>query len=239
MNGGSWNGRQLVDPDYIKEALSVQIGNEYAPEQKDGRCGYGYQLWACSIPGVYRFDGAQGQYGIVWPKKRVAVAVHEGAIAPYGPQRTLDVIYEELLLKIAEEPLEENEEEYNRLLEIEKHMEFMPDRPNDITPDLDLSGKYIVTEGDPTPWLGLAPPGGADMFALYRAKDRKGRMEEFRLEMKEDRCILEVNGYARFEAGFDGKLVLRNTDNVFPDLTAYSATARYINGYTWRSPYIG
>ncbi|WP_346902373.1 hypothetical protein, partial [Faecalicatena contorta] len=95
-----------------------------------------------------------------------------------------------------------------------------------------LSGKYIVTEGDPTPWLGLAPPGGADMFALYRAKDRKGRMEEFRLEMKEDRCILEVNGYARFEAGFDGKLVLRNTDNVFPDLTAYSATARYINGYT-------
>ncbi|MEE0201630.1 hypothetical protein EAI28_22160 [Faecalicatena contorta] len=232
MNGGSWNGRQLVDPGYIKEALSVQIENEYAPEQKDGKCGYGYQLWACSIPGVYRFDGAQGQYGIVWPKKRVAVAVHEGAIAPYGPQRTLDVIYEELLLKIAEEPLEENEEEYNRLLEIEKHMEFMPDRPNDITPDLDLSGKYIVTEGDPTPWLGLAPPGGADMFALYRAKDRKGRMEEFRLEMKEDRCILEVNGYARFEAGFDGKLVLRNTDNVFPDLTAYSATARYINGYT-------
>ena len=36
MNGGSWNGRQLVDPDYIKEALSVQIENEYAPEQKDG-----------------------------------------------------------------------------------------------------------------------------------------------------------------------------------------------------------
>ena len=57
-------------------------------------------------------------------------------------------------------------------------------------------------------------------------------MEEFTLEMKADRCILEVNGYARFEAGFDGKLVLRNTDNVFPDLTAYCATARYINGYT-------
>ena len=72
---------------------------------------------------MYRFDGAQGQYGIVWPKKRVAVVVHEGAIAPYGPQRTLDVIYEELLLKIADEPLEENEEEYNRLLEIEKNME--------------------------------------------------------------------------------------------------------------------
>ena len=37
MNGGSWNGRQLVDPDYIKEALSIQIENEYAPEQKDGK----------------------------------------------------------------------------------------------------------------------------------------------------------------------------------------------------------
>lgn len=232
MNGGRWNGKQLVSPEYIKEALSVQIENEYAPEQKDGKCGYGYQLWACSMPGVYRFDGAQGQYGIIWPEKKIVVAVHEGAIAPYGPQRTLDVIYEELLLKMADEPLEENEKEYLQLLENEKNMEFMPDKPNEITPDIDFSGRYIVTEGNPTPWLGLAPPGGGDMFALYRAKDKKGELEQFTLKINTDRCIFEVNDYARFEAVFDGRLVLLNTDNVFPELTAYCASARYINGYT-------
>ena len=57
-NGGSWDGEQILEPGFVKDALSVQIENPYAPEQKDGRCGYGYLLWACSIPGVFRFDGS-------------------------------------------------------------------------------------------------------------------------------------------------------------------------------------
>lgn len=232
MNGGRWNGKQLVAPEFIKEALSVQIETQYAPEQKDGKCGYGYQLWACSIPGVYRFDGGQGQYGIVWPEKKIVVAVHEGAIVPYGPQRTLDVIYEELLLKMADEPLKENEEDYHSLLEFEKNMKFIQDRPNEIKPDIDFNGSYILTEGQPTPWLELAPPGGKDLFAIYRDPGKKDGMEHFTFEINQDTCIFTVDGYAKFEARFDGKLVLGHTDHVFPDLTAYSATARYINGYT-------
>ena len=65
MNNGRWNDEQIVSEEFIREALSVRIKTDEAPEQKDGRCGYGYQLWACSIPGVYRFDGGQGQYGII------------------------------------------------------------------------------------------------------------------------------------------------------------------------------
>lgn len=232
MNGGKWNGKQLIDPQFVKDALSVQISTQDAPEQKDGRCGYGYQLWACSIPGVYRFDGGQGQYGIIWPEKGITVAIHEGAIVPYGPQRTLDVIAEELLLKMGEEPLKENPEEYNRLLSFEKDMKYKPDRANYIKPEIDLSGRYQVTEGDPNPWLGLAPPGREDMFIPYRDKHKKSKMETFILEIGEEICRFYVNDYAEFTARMDGQLELKNTDNVFPELTAYSATARFINGYT-------
>lgn len=80
MNNGRWNGEQIVSEEFIREALSVRIMTDEAPEQKDGRCGYGYQLWACSIPGVYRFDGGQGQYGIIWPEKELCVVVHEGEL---------------------------------------------------------------------------------------------------------------------------------------------------------------
>lgn len=79
-SGGVWSGEQILDSNFVQEALSVQIENPYAPEQKDGRCGYGYQLWACSIPGVFRFDGGQGQYGILWPEKQLVISLHEGCV---------------------------------------------------------------------------------------------------------------------------------------------------------------
>ena len=73
VQGGRWQGRQIIPEAFIRESLSIQTDTSEAPEQRDGRCGYGYQLWACSIPGVFRFDGGQGQYGIIWPEN----------IAPY------------------------------------------------------------------------------------------------------------------------------------------------------------
>ena len=57
-------------------------------------------------------------------------------------------------------------------------------------------------------------------------------METFILEIGEEICRFYVNDYAEFTARMDGQLELKNTDNVFPELTAYSATARFINGYT-------
>ena len=45
-------------------------------------------------------------------------------------------------------------------------------------------------------------------------------------------CKFQVNGQVEFLARMDGKLELRETENVFTRLTAYCATARFINGYT-------
>ena len=82
---------ELVEIYLVSDGYKVYKADN-APEQKDGKCGYGYQLWACSIPGVYRFDGAQGQYGIVWPKKRVAVVEFRrepGSLKPILPTRPM------------------------------------------------------------------------------------------------------------------------------------------------------
>jgi len=232
MNGGKWNGEQLVDSDFIKDALSVQINTEYAPEQKDGRCGYGYQLWACSIPGVYRFDGGQGQYGIIWPEKELVIALHQGAIVPYGPQQTLDVLYDELLNQIEEDPLPKDDKSYEELLFFEKAMNVGKDQPNKITPSVDLTGTYEVIQGDANPWLGMAPPGQDDLFAIFRDPSKQGEIKEFDLKMEKEECVFTVNQYATFHASMDGVWRLNNTDNVFPEIGNYCATARYINSYT-------
>ena len=89
-------------------AMSCQISTEPNGGTEDYRHGYGFQLWNSAIPGVYRFDGGQGQYGLIWPERKIAVAIHEGAVMPEGPQITLDVLYEYLLNEMPNDPLPEN-----------------------------------------------------------------------------------------------------------------------------------
>ncbi len=71
---GKWNGRQLVDTEWIKEATSKQIST---PDEEKSlwSCGYGYQFWLSPYPDSYRADGAFGQITTVLPQKGLAVAV--------------------------------------------------------------------------------------------------------------------------------------------------------------------
>lgn len=231
MNGGKWNGEQILDEEFVKAALSVHVVTSYAPEQKDGRCGYGYQLWACSIPGVFRFDGGQGQYGIIWPEKELVISLHEGGVCPYGPQMTLDKLYENLLLKLADESLPGNKEAYEKLLECEKSLTMPKDEANKITEVSDFNGKYKVIEGKASPWFAVAP-AKVNLFEMFQDSTKKAEMEEFVIEMDKDKCTLTVDNYGVFEAYFDGSMHLIYTENVYPKLGYTCSTARYFDQNT-------
>ncbi len=83
LQKGSWNGSQLLNPEWIEEATYPHImqyaGTSPTPEQleayakDDKKSGYGYQLWICP-GGGYRLDGAHGQYCYVYPDKQLVVA---------------------------------------------------------------------------------------------------------------------------------------------------------------------
>ena len=226
-NGGSWNGEQILPQAFVQSALSVQIENPYAPEQKDGRCGYGYLLWACSIPGVYRFDGGQGQYGIIWPEKGLVVAVHEGALTPLGPQKTLDTLYETLLLPIADGPLPPSPEEYAALLRLQSSQSMQPDKPNTLPPDLSFSGHYRISEGSFDPWIAVSPPGSGDLFAAFRNSEKDIPIRSFSLDVAERALALRLDTGAVLRASLDGSLTRGFTETPFPSLGAYAASARF------------
>ena len=67
LDGGCWEGRQLVPAEWVKEMMKKQMEN--------GAEGYGYQMWVCEYPTAARADGAFGQYIIVVPEKDVVVVV--------------------------------------------------------------------------------------------------------------------------------------------------------------------
>lgn len=228
---GKWQGEQILSERFVREALSVQTDTSYAPEQKDGKCGYGYQLWACSRPGVYRFDGGQGQFGILWPEKKLVVSIHEGAMMPYGPQATLDAVYECLFDVIGEEALEENREAYGYFRSFAESLAMPEDLPDEIPRHEDLTGRYSMISGEIDPWMCVAPPGKGDFFKLFREKERDLPVREFAIAEEEDSYVFGF-GEHQIRAYKDGKWRIRKIRNVLEGLDDYCATARFINGYT-------
>lgn len=78
LQKGMWNGRQLLPQEWVAEASSLQIENgDGKPDSGDWSQGYGYQFWRCRH-GLYRGDGAFGQFCIVMPEQDAVVAITSG-----------------------------------------------------------------------------------------------------------------------------------------------------------------
>ena len=227
-NLGKWNGEQILDEALVRRALSVQTENADNPDLLDWRCGYGYQLWACSYPGVYRIDGGQAQYGIIWPEQGITVAIHEGAILPDGLQDTLNVVYRFLFDKLAGDKLPENPDAYMALLRQCQEARYPDDPANESIVNPTLSGTYTVTQGELDPWISLSPSNSGDFFRPYR--DNPFEIPKFELSVGSDGVLLRFSESSAIYARFDGKLYRGQTETPFNALGNYAATARFLSG---------
>lgn len=100
-DGGVWEGERILSEEYVKLATSKQndSASERAvnPPAEDNFVGYGFQIWMCRPKGVYRADGAMGQFTIVFPDRDMLLAITENASGSTGgamPQKALDTIWE-------------------------------------------------------------------------------------------------------------------------------------------------
>jgi len=118
-DGGVWEGERILSEDYVKKAITLQ--NESATEEannalaKDNFLGYGFQLWMCKPKGVYRADGAMGQFTIVVPDKDMIIAITENASGSHWAQTTLDTMWEFLDEISCEDSIPEKETSSDKL----------------------------------------------------------------------------------------------------------------------------
>lgn len=83
LDGGVWEGHQLVPAEWVREASRKQIDNFFPREREEENVpkspwhewGYGYQFWLSEYPGSFRADGAFGQITMVLPKLELVIAV--------------------------------------------------------------------------------------------------------------------------------------------------------------------
>ncbi len=92
LQKGQWQGKQLVPASWIAAATARQTSNGSNPNS-DWDQGYGYQFWRCRH-GLYRGDGAFGQYCIVMPEQDAVIAITSGV---RDMQAVMNLIWDRLL----------------------------------------------------------------------------------------------------------------------------------------------
>jgi CubicO group peptidase (beta-lactamase class C family) len=111
LDGGVFEGERILSEIYVNQAVTKQIDTSTQavsyPFAKDNFCGYGFQIWMCRPEGVYRADGAMGQFAIVAPKQDMIISITETGKGIDGPQKTLDAIWM-FLDEVADDTLPED-----------------------------------------------------------------------------------------------------------------------------------
>ncbi|MBE6569148.1 MAG: serine hydrolase [Ruminococcaceae bacterium] len=82
LNGGSWNGEQILNEDYVKAAISTQFDNTQ-PYSLPYRCqGYGYQIWKC-YQDSFLFSGMHTQLAVGVPGKDIIFIYNSDHLGKY------------------------------------------------------------------------------------------------------------------------------------------------------------
>jgi CubicO group peptidase (beta-lactamase class C family) len=110
LQKGKWHGKQLVPASWVAAATARQVSNGSNPKS-DWEQGYGFQFWRCRH-GVYRGDGANGQFCIVLPDQDAVIAM---TAASNSMQAQLNVVWDKLLPAFGAKALPENEPEQDKL----------------------------------------------------------------------------------------------------------------------------
>ena len=115
MDNGSWQGKQLISAEYVKEATSKIVDNS---EEKAGHVfsyGYGYQIWRHGRDG-FAFVGMGGQLTLVVPSKRLIFIINSDN---QGNPSAYDIIvngfFSFIVDRISDTPLPDSPDEYREL----------------------------------------------------------------------------------------------------------------------------
>lgn len=118
LDGGVWEGRRILSEAWVKEATKKQT------ETFDGDAsgGYGYQIWA-NADGSYQFNGAFGQYVMVFPECNAVVAMFSGCADLFARGELMRLVHA-ALFGGSGKPLPENTYALSSLRETEKRLEI-------------------------------------------------------------------------------------------------------------------
>ena len=207
LQRGKWNGEAVLSPFWVDLATArhtwsgwQNVGVKSLGEGSDWEQGYGFQFWRCCPDGVYRADGAAGQFTVVMPEQDMVVSVNAG-LDNMG--RELAYIWKHLLPAAKDAPLPENPEAQAK-----------------------LRARIAALAIKPVPTLvGVNLAGGKFFACEFKENHRGFKSVRFDLDGGKVNCTLETRaGKQVFPAG----LGAWETGKIRIDTENYEALGGYI-----------
>jgi CubicO group peptidase (beta-lactamase class C family) len=124
LQKGMWQGNRILSEAWVEEATFSHISNGDGGNS-DWKHGYGYQFWRCQKSGVYRGDGAFGQFCIVMPEQDAVVAITS---AVSSMQHVLNQVWKHLLPAMGASPQPQDAELNAQLVERLSQLAIAPPR---------------------------------------------------------------------------------------------------------------
>lgn len=124
MNGGNWQGKQIIDEDFIKTAVSKVVDNNTIGFEGVFTQGYGYQIWRTEYNG-FAFNGMGGQLTICIPDKDF-IFVCTGDNQGYSDAKGLMLgsLYDLIIENLSDTPLPPNQVAQAKIQELENELEL-------------------------------------------------------------------------------------------------------------------
>lgn len=214
---GYADGSQIVSEEWMHEATRKQIDTTNDPGTEDAKLGYGWQLWMCQKPGVYRFDGGQGQFCLIDTEKNAVISLHEGGVHPHGVQKTLDIL-QALLRDMTSTAMPEDSDALCALRAYESsrslpcpEIRAIPEKA------CEMEGTYVVREGHANFWME-AFPGNVEFYHMFYDSSVARDIQFLNLKVEKQTLVVTVNQRSVFYVALDGTLKAEKTYQVMPDL---------------------
>lgn len=88
MNGGVWNGKQLISQVYLTDATSAHA----TPPEQLGDFDYGYHIWVGRKENTFLFNGMLGQNVLGYRDTGILIATNAGADTDYQEGRFFEIV---------------------------------------------------------------------------------------------------------------------------------------------------
>ena len=171
INGGSWNGEQLLNEKFVREATSKRVDNRKNWFQCSFTHGYGYQIWRTEQNG-FAFVGMGDELTVCLPDRNLVLVTtgdHQGTDNRYRDMM-LNAFFDMIVDEMKDEPLPANPAAEERLATLNAGLKLraeqgLPDSPF----RTELDGKVFACAENPM---------GITKVSFHFAED--GKTGEFR-----------------------------------------------------------
>ena len=148
MNYGTYNGKRLMNENYLKEATKKQVDNRWDVHRHAFRHGYGYQIWK-GEDDSFAFVGMGDQLAICIPKYDLIFCCtgdNQGSEA--ARDYTVYQLWDCIVDNLSDTPLPENDAEQEKLKALTSKLELFAVKGNDDSPWRErIDGKtYVCSE---------------------------------------------------------------------------------------------